>query len=34
MNLPEGSGQGAFRMNQELLQEDYGIKLSDYETVN
>lgn len=31
---PEGSGQGAFRMNQELLQEDYGIKLSDYEAVN
>ena len=34
MRPPEGSGQGAFRMNQELLQEDYGIKLSDYETVN
>lgn len=34
MRPPEGSGQGAFRMNQEILNEDYGIKIEDYEALN
>lgn len=34
MRPPEGSGQGAFRMNQQILNEDYGIQIEDYEAVN